>query len=411
MRIFQIVCLIFFTGFTPAPATGQPATEDAMRGHLRSLADFHALSCRRGNLESCIPLGWAYQLGAGRAKNLYEARRLYQQACDGGVQKGCVQIGMMYQTGHGVTQNEDQAVDIFRSACDADEGLGCTRYAQYLQRQPADLERILTLYEQACVLEDPEGCAILGYYHQGTGFDLGGEYIRPELDPMKATYYFGRACEKIIFLQSTPYQACMYAAQPVFYPLQITPEQVVIFLTRGCNHWESSSCRILGDYYANGRYVKQDLNLALHWYKRGCDHGLASACEHYALLDLENPNDPRGTYGATEEHRTRMRGLYELAQARCADDQKCRMLARYYEYGLEVERDLAEALRLYENDCFQRFKNESCADLSTLLLQESILDERLEDAMLHLGKGCLEGIQSSCDLVAPLWDQLMAQPD
>jgi localization factor PodJL len=75
---------------------------------------------REGNPAACYALGLAHESGAGRAKNLTEAARLYAIAANAGIAAAQARLAYLYQTGAGVQRDLAKALELYRQAAATD---------------------------------------------------------------------------------------------------------------------------------------------------------------------------------------------------------------------------------------------------------------------------------------------------
>ena len=71
--------------------------------------------------------GLAYYSGEGVAKDLPNAAKHFEFACDGGVTAGCFNLGIMYDNGEGVPKDPVHAAALFKRACDRGMTRACER--------------------------------------------------------------------------------------------------------------------------------------------------------------------------------------------------------------------------------------------------------------------------------------------
>lgn len=80
--------------------------------------------------------------------------------------RNCFSLADMYRRGLGTEQDYDAAKRYYNDAClEGDHAASCIQQAYISQKvsgERADLEHARILYEQACDLKDPAGCAGLG---------------------------------------------------------------------------------------------------------------------------------------------------------------------------------------------------------------------------------------------------------
>jgi len=98
------------------------------REGIKSLADEIGSPCTREGIKSlvdkigCLNLGRLLYLGHGGAKNMTEARRYFQKACDGGYGGGCFILALLYYADDG---KEEKAKEYAAKAGSLEYNLRC----------------------------------------------------------------------------------------------------------------------------------------------------------------------------------------------------------------------------------------------------------------------------------------------
>jgi TPR repeat protein len=75
---------------------------------------------QKGDPNACYALGLAYESGAGRARDLTEAARLYAIAAGAGIAPAQARLAYLYQTGAGVRRDLSTALELYRQAAATD---------------------------------------------------------------------------------------------------------------------------------------------------------------------------------------------------------------------------------------------------------------------------------------------------
>lgn len=389
MRIFQIICLIFFTGLIYAPATAQPASEE----NGRSLLRFWRAACYRGDTDSCFSLVRILRNAPDEETGFSEARHLSQSSCNAGIQQGCVRLGEMYLHGRGMDQDKPRATDLFETACEQDEGSGCYQLAQIAGSDGSDSQDMVAFLERACTLEDPNGCAELAFYHDSPVKRSGGEYISKEEDSVSAAAYLRLACAYARFPVHSFMNPCYQALERSEH---LPAVQALSLLERGCNLGGELSCVVLAEHFGN------DPDQALFWYQRGCFWGSYPACAYFLLTDAEPQEMPRDEFGVTTAQRNRAISLLPFARTECNDaDQNCRILGFIYEIGAGVEQSYSEAQDLFRRSCEaeRRPDGRACVSLAFLALSGKGSEPDQARAFVYIRRACDLGIQETCALL------------
>ena len=145
--------------------------------------------CDAGKVEACHEVAGLYQYGRfGFTKDLPQAARLFEIACNGGVAYSCRSLGQMYRDGQGVpadTARADSLLErtrsLHRRACE----LGSTTACYGLQGMGGP--EAIDARQRLCDLLDGDACLRLGLM-----YDLGVRGV-PK-DTARATVLFKKGC-------------------------------------------------------------------------------------------------------------------------------------------------------------------------------------------------------------------------
>jgi len=75
---------------------------------------------------ACYELGNLYYDGKGVTKDLAEARKLFEKACQEDYGPGCTNLGYSMETGEGGPKDQAAARTNYEKACKLGDGWGCT---------------------------------------------------------------------------------------------------------------------------------------------------------------------------------------------------------------------------------------------------------------------------------------------
>jgi TPR repeat protein len=195
--------------------------------------------CRTGDAQSCARAGLMYRQGRGVAMDVAKAWTFLQTACDGGDGLGCAELGQLYLGDDGLRRDASRAAELAALACDAGDGHGCSDLVslcagRLIYPAPADQCSADALRRLAA-----RAVATLQWECSGWGaYD----------------------CDTL---------ATMYSPGD--------PETALRFASRSCQGGDPGGCDDLGRLYEN----EGDATRARALYRRACDAGYATACEHF----------------------------------------------------------------------------------------------------------------------------------
>jgi len=161
----------------------------------RSAAAF-ARACERGHAPSCTGQGIFWSTTGVDAthdmKRDETARTYFDKGCKGGDAQGCVNLAFLLEKGRGGFPDKDGADALYQKACEQKNAHGCFNLA-VRRRSAGTPERDVEaaqLFDNACALDEPEGCAEVAWHH------LRGRGVAR--DPTRARAFAERACAKKI---------------------------------------------------------------------------------------------------------------------------------------------------------------------------------------------------------------------
>ena len=153
------------TAIATAPTSVTPTCHDGDLGACDR-------ECTKGDGESCLLLGAAYEEGERVAKNAARAAELYRRACDLGAGTACGELAVMILEG-AVPGEPTDALSLCAKGCDAKSAAACALLGSMYQEGTgveADAAIAAKHYERACDLGEAHGCSALGYlYFDGRG--------------------------------------------------------------------------------------------------------------------------------------------------------------------------------------------------------------------------------------------------
>lgn len=328
----------------PCPAglvmsDGKCTASDQHRSHQCKVGDVQdcTMQCERGQVESCVNLGYALHMGQGTAKNTELAKRHYLKACDLGSALACHNLGVLLSDGDGVAQ---------------------------------DLARAAVLFDKACQLGEARGCNSLGAaYYTGSGVPA---------DVPKAVALFVRACDGGEALACSNLGSMQIAGD--FQPA--SPSFAAVMFKRACQGKELAGCCGLGNVLEQGIGVDVDLPRAATFYEGACKFGYPLGCYSLATLTAVGKGVPQNAKRAEE--------LFAQA-CKASEVLSCATLRVVYHQPVQVD---AQQVNLYratlDNACAAGQAND-CASVGILL--SAIQDPAAKDT---LNRACSLGDKWGC---------------
>ena len=134
---------------------------------LKKAIEFAKKGCNLKDGKSCFILGARYGEGDGIKKDIKEANKYYQKACDlNNDADGCASLGYNYKYGYGITKDLTLANKYNKKACDAGSGRGCN-YLGVNYRDGAGFEKNMqnaySYFKKSCYdYNYARGCTNLG---------------------------------------------------------------------------------------------------------------------------------------------------------------------------------------------------------------------------------------------------------
>jgi TonB family protein len=236
------------------------------------------MQCEQKNYASCFSLGTKYMSGIEVPKDMVQAAKLYQGACDHAYAKACSALGYFYKAGLGVSQDIDRAVVLCRRGCEGGDGMGCAVLASMYETGegvPKDIAMAASFDQRGCDQGAPLSCSELGgMYFYGTGVAR---------DEEKAVKLFQRACDG----GATPGCRALGSAYEVGRGVLKDETVAATFFQRACDLNDSKACATLGAIYEHGTGVTIDIPRAIELYQKACSLPEIQGCD--GVKRLESP--------------------------------------------------------------------------------------------------------------------------
>ncbi len=398
--------MITLSVLAPAPSAAQPLTPE----ELSSTEE----ACRSGKADLCTALAWMYAQGSRVPEDLPRAALLAQRGCQLGSESACAmrqQIARLQSLDKKLAQDSAKlGTGVAQAVEKCDEGgvVFCVMAAFYsgLTVDEKTAEARLNLYlDKACAIDSTEAClASLVLYQDSPpqiqarydsrhfiqktcekacnakswqacnmlgDFNKAGKHM--PRDSARAFSFYSRACDGG-FLRACGDVGVAYLRN------EATPRdmpQVLQALGQGCEAENAGACVALGLLSRHGveGVVPQNPEKALGFFQRACQLEQKVGCENAAALTRppsldslrleEAPSKPPAVPARTAEAgdvKPLQPLVIELFERRCNEGSggDCLELARVFNEGKRVPRDVARALGFATQGCKQH-NPEACS--------------------------------------------------
>lgn len=270
--------------------------------------------CDRGDLASCVNVGFSFERAAGAQRDDKRALMAYKKACDGRFMRGCAGLGSMLFYGQGVDVDYATAKTAFENACNAGDARGCNGLGNVYRKgkgAPKSMATAVRNYDRACKLGYVGGCK-----HVGDIYANGKDVAKDDNRAMEA---FQAGCrggdESACLWQSMMLAEGRGAPKNPGLAQQLLTKAMGT-LERECKGMENLSCKTLAETYQYGfAGVRKDLKMAASFYDAACNAGLGDACGD--LGDLLNKGE-----APLAKNPARAKTLWEQA-CKLDDDDSC----------------------------------------------------------------------------------------
>lgn len=233
--------------------------------------------CDRGDLPSCVNVGFSFERAAGAARDDKRALMAYKKACDGRFMRGCAGLGSMLFYGQGVDVDYATAKTAFENACNAGDARGCNGLGNVYRKGKGATKSMATAvknYDRACKLGYVGGCKHVGDIY-ANGKDVPKDDARA-MDAFQAGCRGGdeSAC---LWQASLLAEGRGGAKNPGLAQQLVT--RAMGTLEKECKGMENLSCKTLAETYQYGfAGVRKDIKTAVTYYDAACSAGLGDAC-------------------------------------------------------------------------------------------------------------------------------------
>ncbi|HTM22163.1 MAG TPA: tetratricopeptide repeat protein [Kofleriaceae bacterium] len=350
--------------------------------------------CAKKNGPACYSLGKAYAEGKGTADSWTEAFKAHLAGCQAGSGDACNQVGVFYNSGSGVDKDLGQAQRYWELACEKydssiachDGGLTMANAKKASERSAAENQRLMWLGERACTL-DKQNCDLIGYLY-GTG-DGGTK------DDKEATRWYSVGCD------NGSAASCSSMAFRSFRGIGMDKDatKAIDYWKKACDlRWEGS-CTELGNRYYEGEIVEKDLVKAYEWFYVACLRDHPEGCHSYAWA-LQKGETPEGKPDAPKALIYYNKACDDLKSAGACVD-----LGRFLKAGGEgVPADLEAAVTAFDKAC-QMGQDKGCTDLAELYFRgDGVKRDPLRAGAAYL-QSCKLADDKACGYVDSLYEE------
>ncbi len=318
--------------------------------------------CRNGWAASCGAVGALQEAGApGIPLSLPNATRTFQQACDKGHLPSCMDWARIT----GTAWTTDVAWEYYGGLCDLGSADACTTLANGVQggQWQAGAADPLSILQRGCSLQTGKACAaaarmasvraerddtaVASWVSRGCAL---GDLTSCAME-VDATLAAGRPIDEIAFERSCRLgqhvEACAALGLALLGDSEGRRDARLArsMLTDACPEGEPSGvgCDALATIYRDGVGVQRDRTLAVRYYDRACNEGVATACWNRGTLLLEGVGVKRDDVAALGDLEAACQG--GLARG-------CMDAAALLERGTaDIAKDVGRASRLYTAAC------------------------------------------------------------
>ncbi len=302
--------------------------------------------CQQGNKASCYYHAKRLKEGNQINKNLPDALKYFQKACDLGLIEGCGEVGkMLFFGGEGITRDEAAAIPFTAKTC----GMGFSDQVCWIT---------------AYILMEGDGSV--------------------KHDPAKAQDYLSHGCA-INDARACEYGALLYSGRledvDRLKHIAPDPKKTFMFANQGCANNSGIACGIAGLLFTGELGFEENLDKAMAYFHRGCEVGDGASCSNAANFQQKRDG------GITDKNRDY---LMMVSKRGCEldDASACYRVGRFN----WLEGNKAESLSSFLKGC------EGGIDRACFFASIYYNDIKNHSKSLELAqKGCKLSYQPSCD--------------
>lgn len=335
---------------------GQGVTAD-----LAIALKYYQQAVALGNAQAQANLGYLFEAGKHVSKDMVKAHQFYQQAADQHNAQGMNNLATFYLEGNVVDQDHAKALALYQAAADMGNDFAINNMGKlyyYGWGVDKDLPLAFDYFQRAAALGFEDAIEWVG-----TMYHLGEGVAKDDL----------QAIEFLTKTSKTGYPISSFYLAEIYF-VQDNMALAIAAYTLAWQQGDTDASLTLGDIYANGRKVKKDPKLAMHWFEQALAmnnmiaadllgdmylNGDGAARDESKALGLyQQFSDYEGFninayigdkfYFANEKIQDygRAKHFYELAATQ-NEENSINNLAEMYRYGQGVAVDFARAIELY----------------------------------------------------------------
>lgn len=277
-------------------------------GQFAKAVSLYTKGCKNKDAKSCGQLGWLYDIGSGVQKDPFKSVDLYTKGCTYGNGPSCNLIGQMYFQGRVVANDDMKALSFFKKGCALNDAWSCAGVTNVEDKHGVynknNLSKTYSLFGlkknknddiknkiNSCDNGNIKECLVLGQLY------LSGADGFPK-DSKKGVLYLTKGCDSKEPIKNG--LACMYASAVSFkYEKNVNESQSFIYkaidkFDLDCKKGNGKACIGIAGIYKNGiafdgiELMRQDINKANIFMKKGCDLGEQDGCQNFILEKNEN---------------------------------------------------------------------------------------------------------------------------
>ncbi|WP_198024110.1 tetratricopeptide repeat protein [Sphingorhabdus lutea] len=236
-------------------------------------------ACDLDLADGCTDLGVAYYLGSGVARNMDNARLYSEKGCMNNSMKGCENLASMYREGRFGDIKPDNFINDVSIACSAGFYQSCDdlRALSLKETDILSVARAQASLYSGCSKNIYIACTVLGkIYHAG---------YQSRQDFKQARLFFTKACDNFDAV------GC-YGLASMEYHGEAGPKNIENWhklLIKSCSDW-NQACYDLGNAYAKGDKIVQNIDEARNIYSFSCNRNYAPSCKALNSLPFISSN-------------------------------------------------------------------------------------------------------------------------
>lgn len=295
-----------------------------------TLDDFGAFlrGCALGAAEGCIALGDYVDRWGITNERVMAAEAQLREACDRGELRACMGTAYLLERHEPRSAAYGEALGLFDRACEGRIAEACVAGAR--QRRIGVARKVeardqLALWEAACGLNAPEGCA-----------GLGERNARDKVTWAAAFASWTRACDLGDARSCSALGRLVEKRRSEVWEGELPPEQ---YLSRGCENGDAQGCFWLAKRSLPRKGQPDEQTYLL--LEQSCEGNYGDGCAALARVHLDRGTNFDDEIAARHLATACENGAYE----------SCKELGRMYVIGKGVERDRQRA-----NELRQRFQ-------------------------------------------------------